>query len=53
LHPFSFAKKLKSLTVTKEKLRKPLSYKKGMSKMLMELTPGANLINLLGAYLGA
>ncbi len=34
----SSAKKLQSQTVTREKLRKRLSYEKGLSKMLMKLT---------------
>jgi len=39
LRQYSFAKKLQSQTVIKEKLCKTLSYKKGTHKMLMKLTP--------------
>jgi hypothetical protein len=42
-----------SQNVTREKLRKALLYEKRARKMLMKFTPGVNLINLLGAYLGA
>jgi len=47
LRQYSCAKKLQSKTVTREKLHKTLSYKKGESKMLMKLTPGVNFINVL------
>jgi len=36
--PNSFGKKLQSQTVTREKLPKTLSYRKGTHKMLMKLT---------------
>jgi len=44
LHRYSFAKKLQSQIVTREKLQKTLLYKKGVHKMLMKLTPGAGAI---------
>jgi len=37
---------LSSQTVTREKMRKILLYKKGASKMLMKLTPTINFINV-------
>ncbi len=37
--PISFAKKLQSQTVLREKPSKTLQYEKGSSKMLMKLTP--------------
>jgi hypothetical protein len=37
---YPFAKKLQSQNVTREKLRKALSYKKCAHKMLMKLTRG-------------
>jgi hypothetical protein len=49
---YSFAKKLQIQTVIREKLRKTLSYKAGMHKMLMKLTPVVNLINILQAAFG-
>jgi len=39
LRQFSFAKKLKSQTAIREKLRKALWNEKGVHKMLMKLTP--------------
>ncbi len=42
-------KKLKSQTVTWEKLRKTLLYEKVWSKMLMKLTPWVNYTNILQA----
>jgi len=39
LRQYSFAKKLQSQNVSREKLRKALLYKKGARKMLMKLTP--------------
>ncbi len=47
LHWYSFAKKLKSQTVRREKLGIALLYQKGMSKMLMKLTPVVNFTNIL------
>jgi len=38
--PLSFCQKLQSQKVTREKLRKALSYKKFAHKMLLKLTPG-------------
>jgi len=43
------AKKLQSPTVIREKQRKALLYKKGLSKMLMKLTPVVNFIDILWA----
>jgi hypothetical protein len=39
LSRYSFAKKLQSQNVSREKLRKTLSKEKGASKLLMKLTP--------------
>jgi len=39
LHQYSFAKKLQSQNVSREKLHKALMYEKGESKMFMKLTP--------------
>jgi hypothetical protein len=39
LRGYSFAKKLQSQTVTREKLCESLSYEKVLSKMLVNLTP--------------
>jgi len=35
-----------SVTQIRKKLHKALSFKKGMSKMLMKLSPGDNFINI-------
>jgi len=43
LRQSSYAKKLQSQTVIREKLCKSLSYKKGARKMLMKLTPERHL----------
>jgi len=40
LRQYSFTEKLQSHTVIREKLHKALLYEKGLSKMLMKLTPG-------------
>jgi hypothetical protein len=46
-----FAQKfIQSQTLSREKLPKRLSYKKGMQKMLMKLTPALNFINVLQAH---
>jgi len=45
LHPYSFAKKNQRQTVIGEKLHKALSYKKGMQKVLMKLTPGQVILH--------
>jgi len=42
----SFAKKLQSQTVIREKLCKKLLHKKAAHKMLINLTPGLNFINI-------
>jgi len=42
---------LQSQTATREKLYKTLLYKKGENKLLMKLTPGANITNILQAAL--
>jgi len=40
LHLYYFTIKLQRLTVSREKLRKTLSFKKDTNKMLVKLTPG-------------
>jgi len=40
LRQYSFAKKIQSQTVIREKMRKTLSYKKVGCKMLLKLAPG-------------
>jgi len=45
LREFSCGKKLQSQTVTGEKLSKTLQYKKGLSKMLMKLTPVVEILS--------
>jgi hypothetical protein len=47
LRPYSFGKKLQSQTVIREKSFKALSYKKGLCKMLLKLTPLVNFTNIL------
>jgi len=46
LRKYSFAKKLQSQNVSREKLCKALLYKKGWSIMLMKLIPLVNFINI-------
>jgi len=46
LQQYSCTKSLQSQTVTREKLRKTLLYKKGTHKMLMKLTPGVLSLSL-------
>jgi hypothetical protein len=46
LQQYSCTKSLQSKTVTREKLRKTLSYEKGTHKMLMKLTPGVLSLSL-------
>jgi hypothetical protein len=43
LRQYSFAKIIQSQTVLREKLSKALSYKKGMPKMLIKMTPSLSL----------
>jgi len=45
--PISLCRKSQSQIVIREKLSKTLSCKKGMSKMLVKLTPGVIFTNLL------
>jgi hypothetical protein len=47
LHQYSFTKKSQSQTVSREKLRKTLSFKKAACKIVVTLTPGVNFINIL------
>jgi hypothetical protein len=47
LRRYSFAKKLQSQTVIREKLQKTYLYKKCASSILMKLTPDVNFINVL------
>ncbi len=42
-----FAEKSQSQTVSSEKLRKTLSFKKAVRKMFVKLTPSVNFINIL------
>ncbi len=47
LHQYFCAKKVQSQNVTREKLRKALSYKKIVRKMLMKLTPVYLVLKLI------
>jgi len=49
LSQYSFAKKLQSQTVIREKLCKALLYKKGARKRLVKLRSVVNFINILQA----
>jgi hypothetical protein len=47
LHQCSCTKKLQSQTVTRKMMIKELLNEKGVSKMLMKLKPGVNIITIL------
>jgi len=49
LSQYSFAKKLQSQTVIREKQRKIYLYKKAALEMLVKLTPGVNFTKILQA----
>jgi len=52
LGQYSFTKKLQSLAVIREKMRKTFLYEKGWHKMLVKLTPVVNLSTFLQAAFG-
>ncbi len=50
-HQYSFAKKVQTQTVNREKLHKTLSYKKVALKMLVKWTPNSHKMSTTPSYL--